>query len=225
MRDAQHAIEILKIKLDELSALSESNALDGDFSRWHMTTSEVLKQYVSNTQYRLQFVNIRFKPSEFWDTNPFPQGCIKAKACLEGAIEHIERFGLEKPKPPLEAPESGGGLHFHGKITNLALAMNSATQNVSQTAGSEGEALRQIGEILRESGELRQREVVQALDVITKLATELHKSRDGWNWRNILDWSGKLLDIANNATDALTKLTPYLPILVGLCEEARKMIG
>lgn len=239
--EAKDALTILRLKLSELLALGANSKYDGSFDRWHMTTSEILKRFLNDTQYRLQFLNIRFSPVGYWDANAFVHGRVKAQSCLEAAIEHIERFGLdehesdeleqieetvegEEPDEIEEVRHAGGGLHIYGDIKNLAIAMHSATQNVNQTVNEEVATLREIGDILRNSGELRQREVAQALDVITKLATELHKSRESWNWRNVLDWSNTLLSIANNATDAATKLAPYLPVLVGLYETAAKML-
>ena len=102
---ADEALKILRLKLSELLALGVNSKYEGSFNRWHMTTSEILKRYLNHTQYRLQFLNIRFSPVGYWDADAFANGRIKAQACLEAAIEHIERFGLAEPNQATESPE------------------------------------------------------------------------------------------------------------------------
>lgn len=98
--EAKEAILVLKSKLAELSEISAKNENDNKFDRWHMTTIEILKHYLPKTQYCLRFMNIDFWSSGRWDTknNPFGNACLDAEACLKGAIEHVEIFGLEKPQ-------------------------------------------------------------------------------------------------------------------------------
>lgn len=71
---------------------------------------------------------------------------------------------------------------------------------------------------------MRGREIRQALETIRAIATEMQKPKEGWNWENVLDWSGTLLKLAEAATDAAAKLAPYLPVVVALSEQAKAML-
>ncbi|MFZ0635269.1 MAG: hypothetical protein WA755_00230 [Candidatus Acidiferrales bacterium] len=128
--EAQEGVDTFRLKLSELSTLLNKNPNDAVFDRWRMTTLEALKHYVRGTQYYFHFLNIDFKHVGYWDSrrDPFVEGCKQAQTCLEGAIEHIERFGLEKSEEKPEVHEAGTSVHFHGTIQNLAIAMDSATQ-------------------------------------------------------------------------------------------------
>ncbi len=98
--ESQEAIKIFEFKLGELLALSLSGVSDEAFDRWQETTTEVFNRFLPGTHYSLRFLDINFKESGYLDKrrDPFVVGCEKAQACLEGAIEHIERFGLKSQK-------------------------------------------------------------------------------------------------------------------------------
>jgi hypothetical protein len=104
--EAQEAVKNFEFKLGELLALSLRGVPGGDFDRWHVTTLEVFNRYLPGTHYDERFSKISFQESGYLDhrRDPFAAGCEKAQACLEGAIEHIERFGLKTPK---QKPKSG----------------------------------------------------------------------------------------------------------------------
>jgi hypothetical protein len=234
--EAANAIADFQEQLAKLMGLYDTNPQHPNFVRWRMTTTEVFKHHLPHSSSYLTFANISFTTSSWTEAygdgdarNPFNRGCIAAKACIEGAIEHIQMFGLDAPKDQRPAPRpatESGGVHFHGgvSIQNLAVAADDAVQNVNQYASKEGEALKQVGDILRESGELKQREVAQALDVIAKLATEMHKPKDRWNWRSVFEWTDTLLKIAPRATDVAARLAHHIPVLVALYETAEKML-
>jgi hypothetical protein len=103
--EAREAKGIFEFKLGELVALSLRGVRDGAFDRWHATTLEVFNRYLPETHYSERFSNISFQESGYLDKrrDPFAVGCEKAQACLESAIEHIERFGLKTRK---QKPES-----------------------------------------------------------------------------------------------------------------------
>ena len=98
--EAKEAKGIFEFKLGELVALSLGGVRDGAFDRWHATTLEVFNRYLPETHYSERFSTISFQESGYLDKrrDPFAVGCEKAQACLESAIEHIERFGLKTPK-------------------------------------------------------------------------------------------------------------------------------
>jgi hypothetical protein len=73
-------------------------------------------------------------------------------------------------------------------------------------------------------GELKQKEVAQALEIIATLATELHNPKSGWNWKSIADSTNTLLGIAKAVTDVAAKLAPHLRLIVGLFDTAQKML-
>jgi hypothetical protein len=225
----QEAIDQFRRQLAELTTLDGKDVGDPAFIRWKSVSREVFKRYLPHSTYHSRFGSIDFLGPDFRINPQFDLAIISsdslrsARGCLEGAIEHIQRFGLDEPKKDQPSQEGSGNVSFQGQITiqNLAIATNDAIQHVIQNASSEADALKHVSEILRVSGELKQKEVAQALEIIRDLAKELQKPKGHWNWRNIFDWTELLLDIANNATDMTAKLSPYLPILAGLYETAQ----
>jgi len=103
--EARKAKGIFEFKLGELVALCLRGVPDSAFDSWHATTLEVFNRYLPETHYSERFSNISFQESGYLDKrrDPFAVGCEKAQACLESAIEHIERFGLKTRK---QMPES-----------------------------------------------------------------------------------------------------------------------
>jgi hypothetical protein len=107
--DPRKAKGIFEFKLGELLALSLRGVADSAFDSWHATTLEVFNRYLPDTHYSERFSNISFQESGYLDKrrDPFAVGCEKAQACLESAIEHIERFGLKTRKPKQESLQRG----------------------------------------------------------------------------------------------------------------------
>jgi hypothetical protein len=101
--EAKEAIANFQAQLGELFALSLRGVIDGEFETWHKATLEIFSRYLPDTHYDSRFADINFQVSGYLDKrrDPFAIGCEKAQAVLEGAIEHIDRFGLKirKPKP------------------------------------------------------------------------------------------------------------------------------
>ena len=103
--EAKEAVADFQSKLGELFALSLRGVLDDEFETWHKATLDVFNRYLPETHYNSRFADINFQVSGYLDKrlDPFAVGCEKAQAVLEGAIEHIERFGLKARK---QKPES-----------------------------------------------------------------------------------------------------------------------
>ena len=100
-RRGKEALAALQQQLAELEPLREKGPDHPHFSRWKMTTGEILKRFLPHTTYRTRFINITFRndssahyrrpvdPAEL-----FARGCDEAQACLEGGIDHIRRLGI-----------------------------------------------------------------------------------------------------------------------------------
>jgi hypothetical protein len=223
----KEALDAFRTQRALLDTVADRSVRDPAFMKWRIVTQEVFKRYLSS--YQVRFMNINFTLRSYTGDpqETYLAGIETSKACLDAAIEHIERWGLEKPAEAEARPamrEDARRFNFYAPIQNLAVAMDNAVQNVNQSASDEGTALKQIGDILRQSGELKQKEVAQALEIIANLATEMHKPKTGWSWKNIADWTNTLLEIAKNATDATAKLATYLPVMAGLYDTAVKML-
>jgi hypothetical protein len=104
MPEAKEAKATFELQLGELVALNLSKVSDGAFDHWHAATLEAFNRYLPDTHYTERFSNISFQESGYLDKrrDPFTVGCEKAQACLESAIEHIERFGLKSRKQKSE---------------------------------------------------------------------------------------------------------------------------
>src|ERR1700733_1414078 len=102
--EAKEAKATFELQLGELVALSLSKVSDGAFDHWRTTTLEAFNRYLPDTHYIERFSTISFQESGYLDKrrDPFTVGCEKAQACLESAIEHIERFGLKSRKQKSE---------------------------------------------------------------------------------------------------------------------------
>lgn len=107
--EAEEAKGTFELQLGELVALSLSKVSDGAFDQWHSSTLEAFNRYLPETHYAERFTSISFQESGYLDKrrDPFTVGCEKAQACLESAIEHIERFGLKSRKQKSEFGQKG----------------------------------------------------------------------------------------------------------------------
>jgi hypothetical protein len=225
------AIGALKRQLEQLVEVSKRGPDDPGFKSWRMMTAEVLKHYTPNTPYRLKFINLAFTVARMYHpVDPhevFEKACQDAKAILETAIQHIERLGLSdvgnKPGPAA----SSGGLHFHGPVTigNQAIASGNAVQNVSQTANIQINALSEIKTLLKQSEELKGKEVRESKEGIDNLTVELAKPECARNWKEIATWTSLVLATADKATDVYNKIAPHLPHIVQLLDHAKRFLG
>ena len=154
----------------------------------------------------------------------YERGCDAAEHCLKGAIKDIQRFDVELPTQPR------AGLHINANApitinSNLAIAMDNATQNVSQIATQEGATLGEITALLEQSVELNRRQMIDAVQAIDAIALEMQKPKSGWNWHTVLDNASKLSAIMTLATDVSAKLGQHLPWIIGLMEQGKQVLG
>jgi hypothetical protein len=100
---ALRALSALQEQLALLMSLTGSDTEDPRFIKWHLTTTEVFKRFLPDSNYRSKFVNTHFSTAGYFDPpypksdprNPFNRGCVAVKVYLEAAIENIQRYGLD----------------------------------------------------------------------------------------------------------------------------------
>jgi hypothetical protein len=63
--------------------------------------------------------------------------------------------------------------------------------------------------------------VRQGVADVEALAVEVEKPEEKRNWKAVLDYGQKILDVAGKAVDLGAKLGPYLPAVVELVDKAK----
>ena len=240
-QDGRRAIELFNEQLVELAALRNQRGITPDLSRWKDSTKTLFMKYLPASPHYTRFCNIQFgiarRRSFSGRGNPSPQaldihyqqGCDAAEKCIKGTIQEIERFDVAaSTQSPRPEPTAQLRIDAHAPITinsNLAIAMDNATQNVSQVATQGGATLAEITALLETSLELNKRQMLEALQAVNAIAVEMQKPKSGWNWRTILDSASKLSAIMTLATDISSKLSHHLPWIIGVMEQAKKALG
>jgi hypothetical protein len=238
--NGQRAVELFKEQLAALGSVRYLHGITPEFTQWKDSTRALFLKYLPTSPHFARFSNIQFgiarKRSFSGRGNPSPQtmqahyerGCDAAEHCLRGAIGDIQRFDVELPAQPSTHQTAGLHISANAPITinsNLAIAMDNATQNVSQVTTQEGAKLGEITALLEQSMELNRRQMIDAMRAIDAIAVEMQKPKSGWNWHTILDNTSKLSAIMTLATDVLAKLGQHLPWIGGLMEQAKQILG
>jgi hypothetical protein len=135
---------------------------------------------------------------------------------------------VELPTQPSTHQRAGLHINANAPITinsNLAVAMDNATQNVSQVTTQEGAKLEEITALLKQSLELTGRQMLEAVSAINAIAVEMQKPKSGWNWHTVLDNASKLSAVMTLATDMSAKLGQHMPWIIALVEQGKQMLG
>jgi hypothetical protein len=232
--NGQRAIELFKEQLTALGSVRYLHGITPEFAKWKDSTNALFMKYLPTSPHFIRFSNIRFgaarRRSFSGRGGPSPQtmqayyerGCDAAEHCLKGAIKDIQRFDVELPTQPSTQQRTALHISANAPITinsNLAIAMDNATQNVSQVTTQEGAKLGEITALLEQSMELNRRQMIDAMSAINAIAVEMQKPKSGWNWHTVLDNASKLSAIMTLATDVSAKLAPHLQWIVGLVEQ------
>jgi hypothetical protein len=244
----QKAIRLLKRSLHELQVVRVTNYESPMFKAWHDTTSSVLETFLGpHSHYTNRFRNTRFfsltvEPfdgdEEFSgalsksDSMAFRSACDTTEASIKAAIRHVEDFGAyieeAKPTPVGQVSGRGGGVtqNFHGPVTiqAQAIATDSAIQKIEHMGDATGASLKEIADLLQRSEDLTQKQVKEGLAGIEALAVEVQKPEERRNWKAVLDYGQKVLDIASRATDLGLKLAPFTPAIIAHMENAGRFI-
>jgi hypothetical protein len=238
--NGQRAVEFFKEQLAALAALRNLPGITPELAKWKDSTRVLFTKYLPTSPRFNRFCNIQFgvarRRSFSGRGNLSPQtmqhhyqeGCDAAERCIRGAIEDIERFDVESPTQPSTPQRAGLHISANAPITinsNLAIAMDNATQNVSQITTQEGAKLEEITALLKQSLELTGRQMLEAVSAINAIAVEMQKPKSGWNWHTILDNTSKLSAIMTLATDISAKLGQHLPWIIALVEQGKQMLG
>jgi hypothetical protein len=238
--NGQRAVELFKEQLAALGSVRYLHGITPEFAKWKDSTNALFMKYLPTSPHFIRFSNIRFgaarRRSFSGRGGPSPQtmqayyqrGCDSAAACLRGAIEDIQRFDVELQTQPSAHRAAALHISTNAPITinsNLAIAMDNATQNVSQVTTQEGAKLEEITALLKQSLELTGRQTLDAMSAINAIAVEMQKPKSGWNWHTILDNTSKLSAIMTLATDVSAKLAPHLQWIVGLAEQGKQILG
>ena len=241
------AIELLNDQLNKLMGVRSLNFKDPQFITWRSTVTDLFQGFLRpDSPHLITFRDLRFRgrvqarrlpfnyrgplPSETVspeDVVKFQSDCAIAEGCIRGAMDTIQNFGIYSEEPREKATMSGGvQQNFHGPVTiqTQAIATDNAIQSIEHI-GDEGTSLKEIAALLQESMELRGREVQDGLKAVEGIASEIQKPQEGRNWKSVLDYGEKLLDIAGKATDLTAKLTPHLPMIAQLVHQAKTTLG
>lgn len=244
------ALELLSEQLIKLGQVRSLDAKNPEFTIWRDTVMELFQRFVrADSPHFSRFKGLAFRlppvmsldfpssrgarwaggnPVSAEDAEKFARDCATAEGCIKGVMEAIKNFGVHSEGTDKRPSGRGGGVqqNFHGPVTiqNQAIATDKAVQNIGHM-GSEGASLSEIAALLRESMELKGREVQEGLRAVEEIASEIQKPKERRNWKLLLDGGEKLLSIANNATDLTVKLAPYLPQIAMLVHQARNALG
>ena len=194
----------------------------------------LLRRFLSQTSPHLQgFIDIGFWTHIFpappgHERKLYVDGCRTADASLRAVIREIENFGVHEEHPKKQSTAQGGGMqqNFYGNVTiqSQAIATDNAIQSIGQMGDAIGSNLREIAELFKQSGELKQREIKEGLAGIEGVAVEIQKPEAKRDWRKVLDSGQVVLTIADKATDLVHKLGPYLPAILTLMENAKHWV-
>lgn len=246
------AMNLLNDQLNKLMQVRSLDAQHPDFTIWHDTVKDLFQRFLRpDSPHFNRFKNLSFKgppvmrldfPSSRHrygitgeeahsaeDAAKFLRDCGIAEGCIKGAMDTIRNFGIHSEGVDgRNVPQKGGGVQqtFHGPVTfhSQAIATDKAVQNIGNM-GSEGASLKEIAALLRESMELRGREVQEGLKAVEEIAAEIQKPKERRNWRSLIDGGEKLLGIATKATDLTVRLAPYLAHITALVHEASSKLG
>jgi hypothetical protein len=247
--DKSTAVTLFEIQLAKMQEVRLLDYKNPQFKSWLNTTLNLFQRFIAlNNSHFLEFRDLEFHrqtrsrqlPYSYRgpipatsalsqaDRQAFYDDCALADACIRGAIEEIQTFGVHTEKPMQKSRERGGGFQqiFDGPVTiqNQAIATDRAIQKIGQM-GDSGVRLRELAALLNESMELTGRERVEGLKAIEDIAKEEQKPEKHRDWKTILLGSRLLITIADKATDVGIKLAPHIPNIHKLIETAMKHLG
>jgi hypothetical protein len=165
------------------------------------------------------------------DLRIFREGCSSADATLRAAIRHVEDYGthVERVNPLLAIAGRGktGGVSqtFHAPVTmNQAIAADGAVQRIGHVGNKTGSDLKEILYLLQQSQDLTPRQLTEGTADIEALAVEVEKPEEKRNWKAVLEYGQKVLDVAAKAVDLGAKLAPYTPAILTLTDQAKHFL-
>jgi hypothetical protein len=100
---AKQALDLFQDSLTKLVLLRNSNPEEPQFIKWHSATTEIFRRFLPESNYRAGFLHTSFQSLGHFDQSypksdehhPYNRGCGAARAYIENAIEHIQKFGLD----------------------------------------------------------------------------------------------------------------------------------
>jgi len=240
----QKAIRLLNRQLGQLQTIRSLNYKHAEFKAWHDATLSILERSLGPaSQHTIRFRDTRFSgPSSRkpWgsrrppldyvspqDGAAFQKGCGTTEASLRAAIDEVTEFGVYTGEAKPMPAGRGGGVSqtFHAPVTmNQAIATDSAVQRIGRIGDKNGADLKEISNLLQQSQDLSPNQVRQGVADIEALAAEVEQPEEKRNWKVVLDYGQKVLDLAGKATDLGTKLWPYTPTIVALVGKAKHFV-
>lgn len=242
------AIRLLNRQLGQLQTIRGLNYKHAEFKAWRDTTMSILERSLGPTsQHTIRFRDTRFlgpsyilpfgspaPPPDYIspeDAAAFKRGCETTEASLKAAIDEISEFGLytgEGVAPPTTGrgrSRSAGGVsqHFSANTMHVtqAVATDSAVQRIGHLGNKTGVDLKEISNLLQQSQDLSPNQVKQGVADVEALAIEVEKPEEKRNWKAVLEYGQRVLELAGKAVDLGTKLGPHLPAVVALMEAAK----
>jgi hypothetical protein len=238
------AIRLLNRQLGELQTVRGLNHLDPKFQAWRITTLGVLERFLGkDSHHTAAFRYMDFSSREMIiapfgaspppdyispkDTYEFKAGCEATDELLRAAIREVEDFGVhvEEAKPAKAGRGKGGGVsqHFSADTMHVtqAVAADSAVQRINHLGNKTGADLKEISNLLQQSQDLSPNQVRQGVADVEALAVEVEKPEEKRNWKTVLEYGQRVLELAGKAVDLGTKLGPHLPTVVALVEAAK----
>jgi hypothetical protein len=241
------AIRLLNRQLGQLQTIRGLNNKHAEFKAWRDSTMSILERSLGPTsQHTVRFRDTRFfgpsyilpyrsrvPPPDYTspeDAAAFKRGCETAEASLKAAIDEIAEFGLYtgEAKPTTTGRgrgRSAGGVsqHFSANTMHVtqAVATDSAVQRIGHLGNKTGADLKEISNLLQQSQDLSPNQVRQGVADVEGLAVEVEKPEEKRNWKAVLEYGQRLLELAGRAVDLGTKLAPYTPVVAELVEKAK----
>jgi len=243
----QKAVRLLTRQLGQLQTVRGFEVKHPEFKAWRDSTREILERFLGKeSHHTTRFRDTRFygpsylrsdypgvrQPPEGYEeriqAQAFKEGCETADASLRAAIKHVEDFGIyeEQAKPGPAKMGRSGGVSFHAPVTvaNLAIASDSAVQEIGHVGDKAGADLKEIAELLNDSQDLTPRQLKQGVSDIEALAVEAKKPEDKRNWKAVLERGQAVLDVAAKAVDLGAKLAPHTATIIALMDQAKHYI-
>lgn len=239
-------IRLLNRQLGELqhTIRSLNNTDNPRFKAWRDTTRGVLERFLGKENHHTtRFVGTRFftmTVTAYGDYAPPPgyvspedlrayqEGSATAEQTLKAAIQEIEDFGVHVEEPKSAAGRgrgrSGGvSQHFSANTMHVtqAVATDSAVQRISHLGNKTGADLKELSNLLQQSQELSPNQVRQGVADVEGLAVEVEKPEEKRNWKAVLEYGQRVLDLAGKAVDLGGRLAPYTPAVIELVDKAK----
>jgi len=214
-------ISLFNEQLMKLETVRGLNPKHPEFICWRNTTTTLFQKFLPDSPHFTTFGYLTFRGQQqlgvrrlsYGYRGPLPResaspeaaakfqsDCDIAVACIKGAINEIQAFGIRADTGAGKAPRTRGGFqqNFNGPVTihNQAVATDKAIQHIGQL-GNIGASLQEITALINQSLDLTGRERIEALKTIEALAAEMRKPEGARDWKSVFQYGETLARISH----------------------------